>query len=239
MTTPPPAAADTGRTGAAPQTPARPRRAPGWVGAVTDRVPTGWLTGILTVPFLAVTAAFGGLNAVAAPPVPDLEAGETHENGPFALTVERAVLIDELPEAGITIAEEDKADTRVLALVVTVENLWSRALPAGHASGVTGAVRIDQLGDLAPAAVARFDDATTAPFLQPGVPAELVLTWAVDADLFADGDALEIDLRDFTLQTGQLITYGTWWANPVEGARLTVDVTDVGAGADAGEDGEG
>lgn len=38
--------------------------------ALTDRVPTGWFAGILTVLFLTVTAAFGGLSAVAVAPVP-------------------------------------------------------------------------------------------------------------------------------------------------------------------------
>lgn len=212
-----------------------PARTAQWVRAATDRVPTGWFAGILTGVFLAVTAAFGGLAAVAAPPIPELALGETHENDQFAITVERAVLIDELPDAGITV----EPGQRVLALVVTAENRWDRAQPAHSTGGLSAAVRIAQLGeDTAPAAVARFDDATTSAYLQPRVPAQLVLTWAVDAAQFAADDELTVELRDLTLHEGKLVTYGRWWDTPVTAARLTVAVTDVGAGADAEGTGE-
>lgn len=200
--------------------------------ALADRVPTGWFAGILTTLFLAVTAAFGGLSAVAVPPVPDLAPGEQHRNDLFALTVERAVLIDDLPGSGTTVSEGQ----RILALVVTVENVWNRAVPAQGTAGVDGAVQVAEL-DGAPAdSIARLDDATVSPYLQPGVPAELVLTWAVDATAFAAGDVLHADLLDFTLYEGQLITYGESWTDPVTAARTTVEIRDVGAGADAASD---
>jgi len=228
VTVPPPAAPD-------PAVDAAPRRRGVLVRglvALTDRVPTGWLAGILTAVFLGVTAAFGGLAAVAAPPVPEIEVGDTHRSGQFALTVERAVLIDELSDAGVFTEDGE----RVLVVVLTVENVWDRAQPAGSfagSTGVVGAVRIAQLGDAPADAVARLDDATVAPYLQPGVPAELVLTWAVEDDAFADGDLLQLELRDSSLYEGQLITYGQQWEDPVLAARLTVEVADVGAGADA------
>ncbi|MFS0734382.1 hypothetical protein ABC304_01030 [Microbacterium sp. 1P10UB] len=201
--------------------------------AWADRVPTGWFAGILTACFLGVTAAFGGLSAVAAPPLPELRAGDTHRNDQFSLTVERAVLIDELSDAGVY----TEAGQRVLAVVLTAENEWDRALsasggPSGR-DGVIGSVRIDELGDMPADAVARLDDATNSPYLQPGVPAELVLAWAVDDNTLSDGDELHVTLRDMSLSTGQLVTYGQWWDSPVAAARLTVDVADVCAGADA------
>ena len=240
MTTPPAAGPDS-ETGvasapaAAEPAGARTRRGARWVGSMTDRVPTGWITGILTVPFLAVAAAFGGLNAVAAPPIPDLSAGKTHVNGPFSLAISRAVLIDEFPEAGITVEEGQ----RVLAVVVTAENVWDRAMPTVLSSpdaALRGSLRIPSLGDGAvPVAIARFDDATKEPHLQPGVPADLVVTWAVDADALAAGDEVEIDIRDLSLSEGVLITYGEEWGTPMTAAHVHVDVTDVGAGADAEE----
>ncbi|MFS0868294.1 hypothetical protein AB3M83_13280 [Microbacterium sp. 179-B 1A2 NHS] len=241
MTAPPPAAPDPGQDdtasarataeaaspGAASARP-RPRRAARLVHAVSDRVPTGWLTGILTIPFLAVTAAFGGLNAVAAPPPARLEAGETHRNAQLALTVERAVLIDELPEAGIFVEDGE----RVLALVVTAENRWDRAVAAHSETGVTGSLLVEEVERAAPESVARFDDVTTDPYLQPGLPVPLVLTWAVPGDAFADGDEVHVDVRDFSLRTGRLITYGESWDDPVTAAVLTVPITDVGSGVD-------
>jgi hypothetical protein len=211
----------------------RPRAT--WFATLADRVPTGWFATIFTVLFLGVTAAFGGLAAVALPPVPELAAGETHESDLFTLTVERAVLIDALPEAGITVGGGE----RVLALVVTVENAWDRAVPSSGNAGVDAAIRITELGDRAAASVARFDDTTTAPYLQPAVPAQLVLTWAVPAGRFAADDELHVELRDFTLQTGKLITYGQWWDTPVTAAHLTVGLRDVGAGANSTEESGG
>jgi hypothetical protein len=197
--------------------------------AVADRVPTGWFAGILTALFLIVTAAFGGLSAVAVPPVPAIAAGTEHRNDQIALTVERAVLIDELPGSGTSVSDGE----RVLALVVSVENVWDRALPASGDAGVDAAVSVDELGGVRANSVARLDDATLTPYLQPGVPAELVLTWAVGPATFAAGDVLHVGLLDFTLYTGQLITYGESWIDPVIGARTTVEISDVGAGADS------
>jgi hypothetical protein len=197
--------------------------------ALADRVPTGWFAGILTILFLTVTAAFGGLSAVAVPPVPELAAGAQHRNDQFALTVERAVLIDELIGSGTSVSDGQ----RVLALVVNVENVWDRALPSAGVAGVGAAVHVAELSGTPADSVARLDDATLTPYLQPGVPAELVLTWAVDATTFAAGDVLHVDLLDFTLYRGSLITYGESWTDPVVGARTSVVIRDVGAGADA------
>jgi hypothetical protein len=229
---PPVAEPPRGGTGATPAPSAPPSR---WtrVHTVTDRIPTGWFASILTAIFLGVTAAFGGLAAVAAPPVAELQLGDTHENDQFAITIDRATLIDELPEAGVSV----EPGQRVLAVVLTAENLWDRAQAAGGTTGIAGAVQVAGLG--APDSVARFDDATIGPYLQPNVPAELVLTWAVDADAYAEGDELRVDLRDFTLHRGQLVTYGEGWADPVTVAHLDAEIEDVGAGATPDDTAEG
>ncbi|WP_147423977.1 hypothetical protein [Microbacterium sp. AG1240] len=203
------------------------RRRYRWIHAVTDRVPTGWFAGILTAAFLGVTAAFGGLSAVAAPPVAQLRAGDAHENDQFAITIERAVLIDDLAEAGITVEPGE----RVLAVILTAENVWTRALPSTGTSGVQAAVRARSIGeDGAAASVARLDDAVGSPWLQPRVPAELVLTWAVADDALAGGDEITLDLRDLTLREGALVIDGEYWDSPITAAHLTVEVRDVGSG---------
>lgn len=202
----------------------------GWVHAATDRLPTSWLGGIATAAFLAVTAGFGGLAAAETPALPEIGIGDEHVSDQLSIVVERAVLIDEFPEAGV----EVEPGERVLALLLTAENRWTQPLATDGADGsVSLALRIPALGDVRPDAVARYDDATRLPILQPGVPAQLVVSWAVDAEMFAEGDDLRVDVRDATLYTGQLIIAGDSWGDPVTAAHLTATLDDVGAGADA------
>jgi len=199
-----------------------------------DRIPTSWATGVLTLAFLTVTAAFGGLAAAAQPVLPELTAGDEHVSEQLALTIERGVLIDEFPEAGVTV----EPGQRVLALVVDVENRWTAPLSTGSGQSVAAAIRVGELGDVPPASVARLDDGGLLPWLQPRVPAELVVTWAVHADDFADGDDLVLDLRDLSLQTGQFVTAGQFWTEPVLAAHATVTIEDVGAGSSTEDDEE-
>jgi hypothetical protein len=204
-----------------------------WLPAAFDRVPTGWFATALTGAFLAVAAAFGGLGAVAAPAIPELAAGETHESPQLDVTVERAVLVDSLDEAGVFVEDGQ----RVLAVVATVVNRWDRPVTSGS-SGLGAVMRVPALGDVAPSAVARFDDATQSPVFQPRVPAQVVVAWAVDETTLRDtgiagDDALRLQLRDLALSTGALVLYGESWGDPVTAATATVPLRDVGAGADA------
>jgi hypothetical protein len=213
--------------------PARTGRDARWLRTATDRVPTAWIPGILTAVFLGVAAAFGGLEAVAGPSVATLEPGETHTNDAFDLTVERAVLIDTFPEAGASADPEE--GERVLAVVVTVENRWDRAVAARADTAVRGSLVAPGLDDPVPWAVARFDDGTGDPWLQPGLPVQVVVTWVIGGDELAAGDDLELEIRDFSLQRGQIVFSGEVWSTPIVAARMALPLTDVGAGADAEE----
>lgn len=213
--------------------PARTARDARWLRTATDRVPTAWIPGILTAVFLGVAAAFGGLDAIAAPPISTLEPGETHTNAAFDLTVERAVLIDTFPEAG-AFADPD-AGERVLAVVVTVENRWDRAVRAEADTAVLGSLRAPGLDEPVLGAVARFDDGTKDPWLQPGMPVELVATWVIGGDELTAADDLVLEIRDFSLLRGQIVFSGEVWDAPVVAARMSIPLTDVGAGADAEE----
>lgn len=200
-----------------------------WIRAADDRLPTKWIAGIATALFLAVTAAFGGLATAAEPEIPVLEAGDEHRNEQLAMTVVRAVLIDEFPEAGVYVEPGE----RVLAVVVDAENLWTQPLPTSAGDSVSEALRLDEVAGAAPDAVARLDDATQSPVLQPGVPARLVVTWAVDAERFAAGDTVALVLSDETLYTGQIVVEGQSWGDPEQAAIVEVTLEDVGAGADS------
>lgn len=205
-----------------------------WIRAAADRVPTAWFAAIGTGVFLAATAAFGGLATAAEPPLPHLRKGTAHVNDMRSLTIERAVLIDELPGSG-TVPEDDE---RVLAIVVDVENNWDRPLSTtDDLNGVAASFSVAGLDE--PSSSARMDDATIGPVLQPGVPAQLVYTWAVAADDYAAGDRLSVTLSDMSLYTASFVSKGTYWQDPTPSATLTLVLKDVGAGVDAEAGDEG
>ena len=197
-----------------------------WLRAASDRVPTRWFAAIGTGLFLVATAAFGGLSPAASPAIARLEPGEQHHNDQLALTVERAVLVDEYPDAGVYVEEGQ----RVAAIVLTVENTWTEPLPAYADSSVTESFTVEELAGTPADSVARADDATVSPWLQPGVPVRIVVAWAVDAGRFADGDALHLTLNDMTLHTGSFVANGQWWTDPVAAATVTVPLDDEGPG---------
>lgn len=198
--------------------PAAPKRVSSFskLRAAADRVPTKWFAAIATGLFLAATAAFGGLATAAADPVGEIEVGETHRGPLYALSIDRAFLFDELSEAG---AYPDDGQ-RVLALRITVENVWTS--PEGM-SGMRQTLSIGVPGaELT--SMARIDDSTTNPRLQPGVPAELAVAWLVPDDAVADGDDVTVTVSDPALRTGQAVTSGQWWDDAAPVARVTLPV---------------
>lgn len=220
---------------AAPVAAPVPQRRFEWIRAASDRVPTRWLAGIATGLFLLATAAFGGLATAAPPELAQLEPGEPHVTDQRSLTVQRAVLIDELPEAGVSVEEGE----RVLALVVDVENAWDEPQRSFGADSIGDSFAVEGMDPDADSSVARLDDATKGPILQPGVPAELVYAWAVDADDYAAGDELAVTLRELSLYTGSFVMTGQTWTDAVAAATMILEIEDVGAGAEpgAGDDG--
>ena len=214
-----------------------PKRRFEWIRAASDRVPTRWFAGIATGLFLIATAAFGGLATAAQPELAQLEPGDPHVTDQRSLTVKRAVLIDELPGSGVTPEDGE----RVLALVVDVENAWDEPQESTGVESIGASFAVEGIDAEAESSAARMDDATLSPDLQPGVLAELVYTWAVDADDYDDGDELTVSLREMTLYTGSFVMTGQSWTDPVTTATMTLEIEDVGAGADAeseaGDDG--
>lgn len=206
-----------------------PSRRLRWWHAATDRVPTRWFAAIGTGLFLLATAAFGGLATVEKPPPVAIEAGQEYRNDQFSFAVERAVLLDSFPEAG-AYPDEEKGE-RVLAVQMSIENLWDRTIIA-YPSTMDESLRIEELEGAAAHSVARLDDATSAPHLQPGIPVELVITWIIDGDQFSEGDAVNLTLSDLSLYTGTFVMSGQMWDDPVPAATLALVLSDVGAGAE-------
>jgi len=200
--------------------------------AATDRVPTKWFATIGTVLFLAATAAFGGLNSVAAEetPLAELSAGEEHVSPQLGITVQRAVLIDALPGSG-AFPDREKGE-RLLVLLVEIENRWDRPLATDGTYGIDVAVRLD--GDTRPATgIVREDDQTPTPLLQPGVPALLAFSWVVPGGAYSGDEELRVILHDSSLYEAQFLYSGESWDDPTPAAVVTVPIEDVGAGVES------
>jgi hypothetical protein len=206
---------------AAAQTERRSRK---WVSAVSSKFSTKWIGGIATALILASTAAFGGLAPVPQPPLPELAAGETFTGAGMEMTPKRTVLIDELSETGVVPGDGE----RLLVIIIDVTNIDDDAR-LSTADGGIGEVRVEGAPDVKPGVV-RYDDTTLTPWLQPDVPAELVLAWAVPESAFADGDDARIALHTATKTTGAYVVYGDYWTDIEVAAHATVPIEDVGAG---------
>lgn len=206
----------------APPQPGRRRFA--WLRAADDRLPTKWIATIGTGAFLAVTAAFGGLNSVAASGPAELAAGAEHVNEQMALTVTDARLVDTFPQ---TVVEPDE---RVLMLELVATNRWTEPLYTSQNESVSASVVVRGLHpDARALGVTRSDDGTAAPLLQPGVPAPLTLAWIVPDGAYAPGQTITVELRDLSLHTGAMIVAGTFWLDPVTAATMDLRI-DAEAG---------
>ncbi|GAA1724946.1 hypothetical protein [Microbacterium paludicola] len=229
------AASDPTSESADPQKRASRRTPASWAKVAAQRLPSSWVTVTAAALFLAATAAFGGLAdapVAEAAALPQLMAGDTHTNDQFAITFERAVLLNDLSGSGTTPQEGE----RVLAVVVTMENVTDSPLSTASYAPQTFAVpglpaqRVD--GSKMPTvSVARMDDATTGPYLQPGVPSQLVLTWPVPADRYAAGDEVPLAISDLHWWEPELLFTGNGgqWEDPTPAARVQLTAEDVDA----------
>ncbi|WP_203136554.1 hypothetical protein [Microbacterium sp. JZ31] len=226
---------------------ARPaRRTPAtWIRVAAGSLPATWVTVAATGAFLGATVAFGGLaDAPAAEPepLPVHAPGDTHTNEQFDIRVDRAVLIDELPGSGTF----PVAGERVLAVTATMTNITDEPLLSTQFAGetfVAEALPDERAGGGGPVtpSVARLDDATTNPYLQPDVPVEVVVTWPVPADLLREGDSLRVTLSDYERYDFERLGGSEddhVWTDPRPAAYVDLPIEDVGAGADQ-EEGSG
>ncbi|MBO3662617.1 hypothetical protein [Microbacterium stercoris] len=200
---------------------------------------TKFATPLLIGGALLATAGFGGLEEApddAPQDLPVLEPGEVSHGSQFDVSLGRAVLIDELEGAG-TFVEEGE---RTLAVTVTFTNVTNEPIASDLYLDETiqvAALPADRIHGGGPTepSIARLDDATVRPVLQPGIPVETVVTWPIPADLLAEGDTLRVTIGDVPWYELQFLdSEGGYWdteeAGPIAVADLAVE--DVGAGAD-------
>lgn len=203
---------------------------------LSDQVPTRWILTGATVVLLAASAAFGGLEDAPAAAVPVVAAGEAVTGAQLRVAVERARVIDALPEAYVT--PED--GNRLLVVIATVEDVWDGPVATtGDSGAADGILPVGVPGiavGTAPDAILLLADGTRSPDLQPHVPMELAYVWELPADVLddvVDGDELVVDVYDKTYRADGFVTYGERFEDPFVQARASVPIEDVGDGASA------
>lgn len=203
--------------------PEGPRR---WVRASLDNVPTKWLASVGIGVFLAATAAFGGLEAVADPKPPEVAPGEQVLTPNLDMTVQRVFVSDRV-EGGAS-ADADSGE-RVLAVQLEVTSLSDEYRLVRGAPGFYS-TRIVDGPDKAPDASRPGESANRALILQPGVTDVIILSWTVDAGDYREGDEVRISLSNPQLNQWQFLDKEWHWADGGVSAFVTATLDDLGEG---------
>lgn len=197
---------------------------------VASRVPTRYLTAIVTGLFLAATAAFGGLADAPPEPAPapaKVGLDEAHDTGRYTVTFRHAVIVDEVGDVGVYPEEGE----RTLVLIADVTPAGPD--PITYAELMTTfageELPVDEYtGDVSMQG-SRYDDQVPSPALQPHVTTPLVLAWAVPEDRYAAGDVITFTLRDQRHQELSFLGAGTYWEETGETAIVTLEIEDLDA----------
>lgn len=182
-----------------------------------DRVPTRWFAGIATGVFLVATAAFGGLATAVEPPLPELEAGDTHTSAQVSLTLQRAFISDEKITGLISSLGDDE---NIVALVVDIVN--NTDFPLSTTQLAPNVLLADH-PELPPAAVGLLADTTISPIYQPALPATVVFAWILKEGTYRGGEDVRFLLSDQTLTDATFIEkLDKYWSPPVPAAYVTI-----------------
>lgn len=202
-----------------------------WSRAVADLPRWIWFAAAAVVAVLITVIALGGFAAARTETTP---AGPEEEvrTSAYAVTVLDAQL------AGAVESEylEAEPGQTLLVLRTRIENLSDTPIGVGSTADLTKAnlvntdrPLIDLVGVTAVdrTAVWRPDGSSGQVFLQPGVPAEVMLAWTIPDDALT-GREVSLDVHDAEVSVGAVILSSnvvTWRAGDVV-ARITVPVED-------------
>lgn len=188
----------------------------------SSRLTLAWITRIGVVGLLGASALFGGLDEAEPVPIAELKVAETHRGAPFTITVERAVIVDEIDG----VARPTAADGRLLLVLATIENTSRAPLPTPMDS-----LRVGGLESISSAVPARsinvLDDDSIVHRLQPRVETTVVYIWDIAAGELADGDELRVGLFDLRFVETRDIVISDAWQDPALAAIVTVPVDDL------------
>ena len=199
----------------------------GWARRSIDLIPTSWLLTAGGAALLATTALFGGLDAAAVDPLPELTAGDTFAGSDLEMTVVGVELRSD--HGNTSLYPDEEKGERVLVVTVDVVNTFPtpRGSVKGADSPMIDGIRVDGIDE--PASVSRADDGRGSPLLQPDVPARLLVAWIVGPDDFRDGEEITLTLPDSTHYVGQSVMRGDYWTDVRVGATVTTTVQEVTA----------
>ncbi|MFJ2552308.1 hypothetical protein [Microbacterium sp. NPDC087591] len=197
----------------------------GWARRSIDLIPTSWLLTAGGAVLLATTALFGGLEAAAVDPVPELAAGDMFAGSDLEMTVVGVELRSD--HGNTSLYPDEEKDERVLVVTVDVVNTFPtpRKSVSGGNSPVTDGIHVEGIDE--PASVSRADDGRIDPTLQPDVPARLLVAWIVGPDDFRDGEEITLTLPDSTHYVGQSVMRGDYWTDVRVGATATTTIREV------------
>ena len=199
-------------------------------------MPTKWFITALSTLFLVASAAFGGLAAVPAPPLPEVQPEDSYTGTQLEISIVGAVLIDAFPDQGI----EPDPGNRLLVVRAVVENVWDAPVAQRSGIGASDNVRVEGVDGVddsaAPFSLAIVSDGAQEFDLQPGVPEELAYIWQVPAGSLADGDVVHVNMLDKVYAAGGQVAYGERFDDPFVAAFTDIAVTDVGAGTGVAPD---
>jgi hypothetical protein len=154
------------------------------------------------VAILAVTALFGGLDAVDAGAT-GFKTGEPFSDGQFTVTVDRARLVTELKNGAKTIAPPAEG-RRYLGVVVEIRNDGT----------VPGSLRneldLRDQPDKKIVGVFRMTDGSWIGSLGPGLTEQVVFLWSLPEDALQEGDSVTVRVWKKTYNE-LLVTYGKAW----------------------------
>lgn len=213
------------RTTAAAAAPGRAH----WARAAIDRVPAKWIGTAATALFLASTAAFGGLADVPKPPLAEIGTGETFIGAELEMTPVRATLATESRGSGVF----PKDGERVLTLVMDATSVSDVARSAS-AVGSLAEIRLEGHPDVEPRIVRVDDPNLVVPWLQPGVPTQVALSW-----LIPEADAANLSKARFALHTateyvGSTVMHGRYWDDVTVAAYATLPVEKLASSEETG-----
>ncbi|OCG74805.1 hypothetical protein [Microbacterium sediminis] len=215
--------------GGDPSAPAR-RSARVLARAAASKLPTRYLTAILTGLFLAATAAFGGLNDAppeAAPEPVVIATDEAHSTGRYTITFRGAYLADFWEDSGVY-PEEGQRSIVLLAEVVC-DGPTSMTTSDFIASLSGDALPVDEYFGGADTTIVRADDHLVSPTMPPHVTVPLVFGWEVPADAYTAGDTIELTLRGERREETSFLGHATFWNETGEDATVRLVLEDVDA----------
>lgn len=201
-----------------------------WAHAITDLPRWIWVAAAAVAALLIVVIATGGFAQAVSEPR-EVDAGDEVRTGQLSVAVRDAEFTREV-ESEYLDAEDGEV---LLVMTLALENLTDRPIGVG-----TSADRIDTnlvnheqpLLDLAglestdSAYVWRADGSAGQVYLQPGVPAEVMIAWPVPDDSTA-GETVSLDVHEAVIGTGAVILSSrvvTWRAGDIA-ARIAVPVS--------------